>query len=112
MNGFKSGDFALFYENDIAISPSARIGINGYDTTSALGELRKKVIAIFSAKQPKGEHINLVSIVKEMTQEELEEIKQVVERWKEKYNSSFVNLEFPFSTTINGLKTLPGSVEI
>ncbi len=74
----------VVYGKDIFISPKARIGINGYIEEEPLVDLRNRLQrALGHQTNPvKGEHINLASIIKDLSEEELKEIHDVIGQWK------------------------------
>ncbi|NIN93108.1 DUF1868 domain-containing protein, partial [bacterium] len=90
----------LSYENDITISPSARINVLGFFEDAGLQQLRRDIwVALeeefkeeleseppdFGIESPKGEDISVATISKELTPEEFKEIKSVIDDLRHRF---------------------------
>lgn len=94
------GAVNLSYENDIGISPSARINVQGFAHDNSLEQLRNSIKEALNSEKipvedPKGEHITIATITEPLGQEEFDELKAEIERLQSEFegpNASLGNL--------------------
>ncbi|MBW2046721.1 MAG: hypothetical protein JRI96_17915, partial [Deltaproteobacteria bacterium] len=82
----------LDYQNDIGISPSARICLQGFVKGASLESLRGKIQSNLDSEglkveRPKGEHITLASISQELDEDEWEDLKHTIEKIQQNYQT-------------------------